>query len=323
MNHALPYGKVPPYSLILENGSFGGRMRVPSLLYSLGLAAVLGMGMLFTVFLSSSLSEKPVHAATEKIPLVAANKIQLTETSDLLVYPAKVESKIHSVILAETDGVVRQIITLGTPVKRGTTLMSLKQSDPVYQYAPVQVQSPVQGVVSEIFVSEGAQVVRGAKLASVVDPDQIRISLEIPDSELTKIKQGQKGTFLTKLGSQEIKAEVEVSGVSPLVNTLTGTATAILTFKDKSQLKAGSIGRVEFKLDPAQKIMVDETAIVYRNAKPFVRVIEEEMAKYKAVTLGPRQNGKIVIEEGLKEGETIIQRASQYIPENKKVKIQE
>lgn len=263
------------------------------------------------------------QAAKENIPLVTAQKIQLSETAETLIYPAKIESKIHTVVLADADGVVRNMMTLGSEIKRGTTVLTIRNSDPVYQYAPVQIKSPIQGVLSETFVTEGSQVMKGDKLATIIDPEQIRLAVEIPNADLVKIKKGQKGSFLLNNNNSEENTEVQVLGVSPLVNNLTGTATAILGFKGKTHFKAGTLGKVEFKILAAQQVLVDENAVIYRNAQPFVRVIEAETAKYRAVTLGARQSGQIVIEKGLDIGEVIVKKSSQYIPENKKVKVQE
>jgi multidrug efflux pump subunit AcrA (membrane-fusion protein) len=279
--------------------------------------------LFFCSFVGITFMSCAALAAKENIPLVTAQKIELTESAEILVYPAKVESKIHSVVLAESEGVVRDIKTIGSEVSRGATVLSIRNSDPVYQYAPVLVKSPVNGVLSEVFVTEGAQVIRGEKLATIIDPNQIRISVEVPNSDLMKIVKGQAGTFQLNSLDKEEKAEVEVIGISPLVNNLTGTATAILLFKSKNIFRAGALGKVEFKILAEKQILVDENSVVYKNALPFVRVIEKETAKYRQVTLGSRQSGKIIISKGLQVGEVIVQKSSQYIPDNKKIKVQE
>ncbi|MFN8945055.1 MAG: hypothetical protein ACK5WZ_10580, partial [Pseudobdellovibrionaceae bacterium] len=114
--------------------------------------------LFFCSFVGITFMSCSALAAKENIPLVTAQKIELTESAEILVYPAKVESKIHSVVLAESEGVVRDIKTIGSEVSRGATVLSIRNSDPVYQYAPVLVKSPVNGVLSEVFVTEGAQV---------------------------------------------------------------------------------------------------------------------------------------------------------------------
>jgi multidrug efflux pump subunit AcrA (membrane-fusion protein) len=265
-----------------------------------------------------------VLAATKiNIPVVTAKKIDLSENVETLIYPAKVESKVFSILLAESDGVVQNILNIGTPVKTGQSLMKIRNSDPVYQYAPVQVRSPVKGIISEVFVTDGAQVVRGEKLATVIDPTQTRIVVEIPNSDLTKIKSGQKGTFqFSPATTEDQKIHVEVLGISPLVNGLTGTASAVLNISDKNTLRAGTLGKVEFQLMSGKQILVDENSIVYRNSQPFVRIIENDISKYREVTLGARQAGKVVIIKGLRIGEWIVGKSSQYIPDNKKIKIE-
>lgn len=283
------------------------------------------MKLLVAILLNFSLLQSATSfAAPENIPVVTAKKIDLSDNVETLIYPAKVESKVYSVLLAENDGVVQNILNIGTEVKRGQSLLKIRNSDPVYQYAPIQARSPVNGIVSEVFVTEGAQVVRGEKLVTIIDPKQTRIVVEIPNSDLTKVKQGLKGTFqFNSLNSDDEKIKVEVVGISPLVNGLTGTASALLNISQKNTLRAGTLGKVEFQIMSDKQILVDENSVVYRNSQPFVRVIDKDISKYRPVTLGARQSGKVAILKGLHVGELIVGKASQYIPDNKKIKIEQ
>ncbi len=73
-------------------------------------------------------------AATDKVPVVQVRTIALTESNESLIYPARVEPKVSAAILAESEGVIREVVPLGTLVK-GQVLFKIQQLDPVYQYA--------------------------------------------------------------------------------------------------------------------------------------------------------------------------------------------
>ncbi|MNK93946.1 Toluene efflux pump periplasmic linker protein TtgA precursor [compost metagenome] len=261
-------------------------------------------------------------AATDVIPVVQIQKVTLTENSETLSYPARVESRVSGTILAEIEGVVREVATLGTFVKKGQVLFKIQQLDPVYQYAPAKIVAPVSGVVSQVDVTLGTQVSRGQKIAMVVDPSQLRVTVEVPGSDLVKISPDVQVTFSTTLS--EKSEELSFEGISPLVNPTTGTATANLLFKNKSlKLSAGTIGKIQVTLKKGSAIKVPEQAIVYKGANPFVRVVDaNNVAKYKAVELGMRQAGQVEIKKGLALNEILIERASQYVQDNKVVKIE-
>jgi multidrug efflux pump subunit AcrA (membrane-fusion protein) len=261
-------------------------------------------------------------AATETIPVVQIKKVALTQSTETLSYPARVESRVSAAILAEVEGVVREVVTLGSQVKKGQVLFKIQQLDPVYQYAPAKITAPVSGVVSEIDVNLGTQVSRGQKIAIVVDPSQLRVTVEIPGGDLERITKNATVEFTNTFSE---KAEpMTFEGISPLVSSTTGTATANLVFKNKNlKLSAGTIGKVQVVLKGDAAIKIPEQAIVYKGADPYVRVIDaNNIAKYKLVVLGVRQAGEVEIKKGLAADETLIERASAYVQDNKVVQIE-
>jgi multidrug efflux pump subunit AcrA (membrane-fusion protein) len=263
----------------------------------------------------------PPAPTPESLPIVQIKKIALTESSETLTYPARVESKVSATILAEMEGVVRQVVTLGAAVKKGQVLFKIQQLDPVYQYAPAKILAPVSGVVSQVEVNLGTQVARGQKIATVVDPSQLRVTIEIPGGDLPKIAKNATAIFTS--GSSEGSVAVAFEGISPLVSSVTGTATANLLFKSKKNMvSAGTIGKVQVSLKKESSILVSEQSIIYKGADPFVRVLEGDIAKYKPVVLGVRQAGQVEIKKGLAVNDTLIERASKYVPDNKAVKVE-
>src|SRR5262249_47030293 len=91
------------------------------------------------VFASSS------GAAPDKAAAVVFGKaVQSTELFEVLSYPARVVPKVNSTVLAEVDGVVTRIhAPLGQSVGRRQKLITISHTDPVYQYAPVTILSPI------------------------------------------------------------------------------------------------------------------------------------------------------------------------------------
>lgn len=276
------------------------------------------LGLLFSPLACISAFAVP---ASETLPVVQVKKIALTENNETLSYPARVESKVSAAILAEMEGVVRQVVTLGAPVKKGQVLFKIEQLDPVYQYATAKILAPVSGVVSQVEVDLGTQVAKGQKIATVVDPSSLRVTIEIPGGDLAKISKDAKVVFTSSSSDQS--EEVKFEGISPLVSSVTGTATANLMFKSKkNSFGAGTIGKVQVVLKGESAIRIPEQAIVYKGSDPFVRVLEGAVAKYKAVVLGSRQAGQVQIKKGLAVNDTVIERSSKYIPDNKPVQVE-
>ncbi|MCB0417013.1 MAG: efflux RND transporter periplasmic adaptor subunit [Bdellovibrionales bacterium] len=262
-------------------------------------------------------------AAKPDKPVVFVTKAEKKEISDVLSYPARITSKINASILSESDGVVSKIQKpLGSLVKRGEEILRVQHTDPIYQYAPVQVTSPVTGVISAVEVTEGSQVKQGQKLAAVTDPKNTLVSIEVAAADLSTIQPGLKAEL--KVPGRKDSIPVEVSGVSPFVDPATGTAGAELAFKNgHGNLPPGSMGRVYFNVRAHAGFQVPEDAVVYRGKKTLLRLVEENKAKLTAVELGPIRRGLVEIQEGLKEGDTVVIRASQFIADGEEVTVQE
>src|ERR1044072_5685667 len=124
----------------------------------------------FLVFSTAALAV-PQNPAT-----VFTEKISPQSISNILTYPARVESKVKAIVRAESDGVVTTILKpLGSKVLRGEVIAIVKHTDPVYQYAPLRVVAAIGGVVNEVHVTPGALVNKGDQVVTVTDPNQLRV----------------------------------------------------------------------------------------------------------------------------------------------------
>lgn len=278
------------------------------------------------VLLAAALAALSAISAPEKnsAPLVFVEKVKAGPLHDELTYPARLVSKTSAALLAETDGVVRKISApLGRAVKRDETVLTIANTDPIYQYAPMAVRSPVAGVVSAVDVTEGSRVAKGQRLASVTDPSQVKILIEVAAADLFAITRGLSGELT--VNSQQKPVPLVVLGMSPFVDPGTGTATVELAAKEgKTQnvLPPGLIGKVSFKVREHQGLQVPESAIVYRGRLPALRVVEDGKARYLSVTLGASRQGNVEVATGLKEGANVILRSSTFVAEGEEVKVQ-
>jgi multidrug efflux pump subunit AcrA (membrane-fusion protein) len=251
---------------------------------------------------------------------VFTKEINLTELSDVLNYPARVIPKINTTILAESDGVISRIfISLGQKVKAGEKLVTLTHTDPIYHYAPLNITSSIHGVVSLIDVTEGSQVIKGQKIASVIDPSQIRITIEVPGQDLSSLSPGMKGEF--KLSRNHPFIPVKIVGLSPYVDAMSGTATVELDSPQNRLLHPGVMGQVVFKTHTHVGIQVPDHAIFYRGNDTFVKIVKEGKAKHVPIRIGKKQRGFVEILEGLEPGSILIERSSRFIADGEAVTI--
>jgi multidrug efflux pump subunit AcrA (membrane-fusion protein) len=263
----------------------------------------------------------PARASAEqtKPAVVVIQSLKYSEIYDSLSFPARVVPVVNTSVLSETDGVVTQVYApLGKKVGKRDRILTVKHTDPVYQYAPVQVIAPVTGVISQLEVSPGSQVTKGQKLAVVTDPTRVRVTMEVPALDLGSLHEGMNGEF--KFSGKEEWAPVRVSGISPFVDPATGTALCELevlsTKVGPAQLiPPGTLGQVSFKLNLRQGLSIPEYALNYKGTEPFVRIVNEGKAKTVMVKLGKKHRGRVEILDGLSENAKLIERTARYLSE--------
>jgi multidrug efflux pump subunit AcrA (membrane-fusion protein) len=261
----------------------------------------------------------------EKAPVVFTAPVKTADLFDTLLYPARLTPKINATLLSESDGIVTQIqAPLGRTVRARQTVLTITNTDPVYNFAPLRVLAPVSGVVSSVEVTEGSRVLRGQKLATITDPSQIRIDIEVPASDLGSIHAGMQGEL--RIAAQEKTVAVKILGISPFVDPASGTATAQLGLMKSAAgdpvLLPGVVGTVTFQANAHRGVQIPEVAVIYRGADPFVRVIENGKAHFLPVTLGPSRRGDVEVLKGLQPGATLLVRANTYVADGEAVTVQ-
>lgn len=262
----------------------------------------------------------------EKKPVVFVSKAATTELSEILTYPARIEPRIKASVLSETDGVVTKIVApLGSQVRAHAPLLYVRNTDPVYRFAPMVITAPVAGVVSRVEVTEGSRVAKGDKLALVTDPAQVRVVVEVTADDVRNIKNGQVATMTMPASSSSDVMELKVRGISPFVDPATGTALCELEAAKKTETlpPPGAIARVTFKTNVRKGISVIDNAITYRGKDPYVRLVVDGKAHLVPVTIGRRQAGTVEILKGVKAGDEVVERTSKFVADGEAVDAQD
>lgn len=259
----------------------------------------------------------PLFSTQERKLTVFVRTAERQPLYDKLVYPARISPRVNAAVLAEVEGVVTEIKTpLGTRVKAKTPLLTIRNLDPVFRYAPLSVVSPVDGVVGHVDVSVGSRVNRGDKLLIVTDPERVRVTIEVPAHDLKRIKAGLEGEL--KLSEQDSNVRVKVRGVSPFVDPATSTAHCELQIEEAvhdATLAPGSVGRVTFHANRREAFLVPDSAVEYLGREPHLRLVNDGKVHRVPVSLGRRRGGSVEVVRGLKEGDIVIERASGHLAE--------
>lgn len=290
-----------------------------------GRRALQTIAISFIILIGSGdfLQASPVPSAGADLPVVYAAEAKETQLFNLLSYPARINPRVVAKVLAEGDGVVTKILKpLGKAAKRGERLIEIRNTDPVYSYAAAYSRAPVTGIVSDLVIREGTNVVKNQELLTITNPEEVSIEVQIAAADLSALSPGATGE-LTVNGRSDSLA-VQVIGISPFVNPATGTATCELSLgaPKPKYIRPGLVGQVTFKANARRGLTVPDYALFYRDGETYLRVVEAEVAKLVKVELGVKERGLVEITKGLKPGALVIERTNRFVGDGQKVKVE-
>lgn len=287
--------------------------------------SLLAITLAITFFILASFSTFSAVNSQQDKPRVLLQEIKTTIDKKRIIVPVKVEAKIQSVVGSDIEGNVTKILKpLGSSVETGEIILYLENKDPSFTYAEVPVRSPITGVLSQILVGQMTKVNRGDKLFTVINPKSLKLSAELPSSDLSTVRTGINGLF--KIDSKaEQSLDIKIVGISPLVDSRTGTASAEFEFINlkKSLPPIGSIGQAIFEINQGSIMMIPESSLVFQEGKPMVRILKgKDQFNKKVIELGEQRDDSFVVKNGITKGDKIIVRSSRPLKEGELIDIE-
>lgn len=172
--------------------------------------------------------------------------------------------------------------------------------------ADTVVRAPFAGAVGERFVSVGDYVTKGARVASVVRIDPLRVELTVPEQYVAVVAVGRAVTFEVDAYPKE-SFTGQVRFVSPSVTATTRALTieAIVPNPD-GRLKPGFFATAQ--IEEAEKrpgILMPAAAVRTIAGTARVFVIAGDRAEERIVMTGQVVGDQIEIASGIKAGERV------------------
>jgi len=173
--------------------------------------------------------------------------------------------------------------------------------------ADTSVRAPFAGLVAERVVSVGDYVTKGARVATVVSIDPLRVELTVPEQAIAQVKVGQPVRLtVDAYPGEEFSATVRFVSPSVRVDQRALTVEAIAPNKD-GRLKPGLFATALIQQgSPAPALTVPGTSIETVSGTSRVYVVKDGKAEERIVTLGEKVADRIEIATGLKAGEIVV-----------------
>jgi HlyD family secretion protein len=171
------------------------------------------------------------------------------------------------------------------------------------QVDDLNVKSPVDGQVGQLFIAERATVAKDAQLLSVIDLSALQVEMQVPESFARSLGIGMTGEIS---GNGHVWKGL-VSAISPEV--VNGQVAARLRFDGETpkQLRQNQRLSVRVLLDKRDNVLtVQRGSFVDESGGSYAYLVRDGIATKTPIRVGTSSIDKVEILDGLKEGDRIV-----------------
>jgi len=187
-----------------------------------------------------------------------------------------------------------------------------------------EIRSPLNGVVTDRPLYPGEMAPAGAALITVMDLSRVTARAHIPQSDAVLLKLGDAATIT--IPGQEEPVEGKVTLVSPALDPNSTTVEVWVEAKNPKQtLRPGSSVRLSMISQSVPDALVIPAASLLTGSDGATTVMligDDQHAHQQAVKVGIRQDDKLQITEGVKEGQHVVTEGAYGLPDNAKVSVE-
>lgn len=171
------------------------------------------------------------------------------------------------------------------------------------QVDDLNVRSPVDGQVGQLFIAERATVAKDAKLLSVIDLSALEVEVKVPESFARDLAVGMTG----EISGNDQTWKGIVSAISPEV--VNGEVAARVRFEGGTpkQLRQNQRLSVRILLDHRNNVLtVQRGSFVDESGGAYAYVVRDGIATKTPIRVGESSIDKVEILDGLKQGDNIV-----------------
>ena len=183
------------------------------------------------------------------------------------------------------------------------------------------VLAPQSGTLVTMNATEGSYISNSMPLIAIDGAEQMKVTASVSEALVPKIAAGDSADVTVSAAGQKFTAAVR--SVERAANMQTKLYNVVLTVPaDVTGLLSGMFADVTFHTDVAENtIVVPTEAILTSNGAQYVYVVEEDTAKYVAVTTGLTGSGVTEVTSGLKEGQQLVVVGQAYLADGDPVRV--
>ncbi|MEE3625771.1 efflux RND transporter periplasmic adaptor subunit [Nitrospirillum sp. BR 11752] len=189
---------------------------------------------------------------------------------------------------------------------RDLAIAKLKQSE---------VRAPADGTITARTARIGAVLsAGGTELFRMIRDNRVELVAEVPENDMMVAKAGQTVNITVDGDNMAHHYTGTIRVVEPTVDSKTRLGHLRIDLERNPDLRPGMFVTGRVAVGVANALVVPEPAVVYREVKPLVFVVDDKgIVTARNITTGARQDGNIAILSGVKAGDKVVLSGAGYL----------
>ncbi|MCD6397069.1 MAG: efflux RND transporter periplasmic adaptor subunit [Spirochaetaceae bacterium] len=171
-----------------------------------------------------------------------------------------------------------------------------------------KIHAPFSGVVLSSALTKGDLVNKGSSLLTIADISKIKLTAEIDEFDIVRVKIGQKVTITSdSLGDKILSSTVSsISPAAEIVNNISIFKVSAIIDNKENILKPGMSADIAILIKSDNGLIVPSKAVSSVRTRSYIKVFEGGEIVTKKIKTGADNGINIVVLDGLNEGDLVV-----------------
>lgn len=186
----------------------------------------------------------------------------------------------------------------------------------------VEESAPYDAVVQKVHVQQGELVSPGSPMVELISLVNLKAAFSVPQSDVSGLMPGMRVSIEIPALDNVLVSSV-IHSINPALEPGTRNVTATSFFPgNEGRVRPGMAVRVQVDLRQTEKAIVVPAHAVHRlGTQTWIYVVLENQVWKRKVETGPARHGRVMIIEGLDEGELVVVTPDQRLKDQDRVSV--
>lgn len=173
------------------------------------------------------------------------------------------------------------------------------------------IKAPYAGIIAEVTAEVGDMAMPGKPLLVLYNPKQLRVVINVPQSQLASLKQGEEATtsIPAAIESERLISNTTMT-ILPTVDAVSNTVKVRLSLpQELSSIRPGMFARARLPIKASEQlgqVLIPLRSVMRRSELMLVYVVDQTgQPQLRQVRLGRQWNDNIEVLAGLQIGEKV------------------